>query len=68
MLQKTKELTTPNEKGFMMLKNFNANDTIAKEMEGLTTVFEKIKMPSGDTTVFQMPSENPEEPKIAKEF
>ena len=25
-------------------------------------------MPSGDTTVFQMPSENPEEPEIAKEF
>ena len=69
MLQKTKELTIPNEtKGFMMLKNFDANETIAKEMEGLTTVFEKIKMPSGDTTVFQMPSENPEEPEIAKEF
>jgi len=43
MLQKTKELTIPNEtKGFMMLKNFDANETIAKEMEGLTTVFEKI--------------------------
>ena len=35
-----------------------------RAMEGLNAFFERIKMPSGDTTLFQIPSEDPEEPEF----
>ena len=55
-------------KGYLALKDFDFNEAIAEEMDGLDAVFDRIKMPSGDTTVFQIPSEDPDEPELAKEF
>ena len=43
-------------------------DAIAAEMDGLTVVFEQIKIPIGGTTFFEMPSEDPENPETVKEF
>ena len=54
--------------GYLALKDFNFHEVVASEMEGLEAVFDRIKMPSGDTTVFQIPSEDPDEPELAKEF
>ena len=55
-------------KGYLALRNFDFNEIIAEEMEGLSTFFERVKMPSGDTTLYQLPSENPEEPEFVKDF
>ena len=55
-------------KGYLALKNFNLSEAMAEEMDGLNAFFERIKMPSGETTLYQLPSENPEEPEFAKEF
>lgn len=54
--------------GYLALRNFDFREAIASEMDGLATVFDRIRMPSGDTTVFQIPSEDPDEPELAKEF
>ena len=54
--------------GYLALRDFDLHEAIASEMEGLEAVFDRIKMPSGDTTVFQIPSEDPDEPELAKEF
>ena len=56
------------ETGYLALNNFDFHEAIASEMEGLDAVFDRIKMPSGDTTVFQIPSEDPDEPELVKEF
>ena len=56
------------ETGYLALSNFDFHEAIASEMEGLDAVFDRIKMPSGDTTVFQIPSEDPDEPELVKEF
>ncbi len=69
MARKTMELTTlNNNSGYMALRDFDFSTTISEEMDGLNAFFERVKMPSGDTTLFQLPSENPEEPDFEKEF
>lgn len=66
--QETTSITTVQSTGYLALRDFNFASTISKEMEGLNAFFERIKMPSGDTTLFQIPSEDPEEPEFEKEF
>lgn len=66
--RETQMVTAIPQKGYLMLQGFDFNETIAEEMDGLNAFFERIKMPSGDTTVFQIPSEDPDEPELAKEF
>lgn len=69
MTGKTKELTAKGSAtGYLALRDFDFNSTISEEMDGLNAFFERVKMPSGDTTLFQLPSENPEEPDFEKEF
>ena len=64
----TQALATLPEENYLALRDFDLGATLAEEMDGLNAFFERIKMPSGDTLVFQLPSENPEEPEIKKEF
>ena len=66
--QETTSITTVQPTGYLALRDFDFTSTISKEMEGLNAFFERIKMPSGDTTLFQIPAENPEEPEFEKEF
>lgn len=54
--------------GYLALRDFDFSEAITEEMDGLEAVFDRIKMPSGDTTVFQIPSEDPDEPELSKEF
>ena len=61
------ELKTANE-GFLVLKENNFADIVAEEMDGLSASFERIKIPSGGVTMFEIPGDNPDEPETVKEF
>ena len=53
---------------FQALKEFHLNTALSDEMNGLTGSFERIKIPSGGMTIFEVPSDNPDEPENVKEF
>ena len=53
--------------GYMALKSFDFKAVMAEEMDGLNTFFERIKMPSGETTLYQLPSET-DEPEFVRAF
>lgn len=53
-------------KGFDELKKVET--ALSEEMNGLSPVFEHIKIPIGGVTSFEMPGENPEQPETVKEF
>ena len=65
---KNNELTTTNNAGFLALSDFNMNDALSEEMSGLSGSFERIKIPAGGSTIFEIPSDNPDEPETVKEF
>lgn len=58
----TSALTT----GFDKMDKVNAS--LAEEMNGLTAVFDRIKMPIGGVTYFDMPGDEPDSTETAKEF
>lgn len=37
-------------------------------MDGLSEIFERVKISSGGGIMFEIPSENPDEPETVKEF
>ncbi len=43
-------------------------ESFAEEMNGLSAVFDKIKLPIGGVTYFDIPSEDPESSETVKEF
>jgi len=53
--------------GSLTLVNTDISSMIAEEMDGLDAGFERIKIPSAGSTVFEMPGED-EEPETVKEF
>ena len=67
MKNENKALTTTNS-AFVALKNFNLNDALSEELSGLSGSFERIKIPAGGMTVFEIPGENPDSPETVKEF
>lgn len=54
--------------GYLQLADFNINEAMAEELDGLDGGFERIKIPSAGSTVFEVPGENPNEPDAVKEF
>lgn len=54
--------------GYLQLADFNMNEAMAEELDGLDGGFERIKIPSAGSTVFEVPGENPNEPDAVKEF
>lgn len=64
-MNKNTELTVT---GFANLAEFNMNEVLAEELEGLDSGFERIKIPSAGSTVFEVPSDDPSEPDAVKEF
>lgn len=64
----TKSITNIDSEGYLALKEFDFNTVVSEEMDGLNTVFERIKMPSGGTTLFKMPGDDTDEPSFVKEF
>ena len=66
MTQETGIATTQN--AFSELANFNLSDAMSRELEGLSLSFERIKIPSAGSTVFELPGEDDSEPTTVKEF
>lgn len=54
--------------GYSQLDNLNMAEMMAEELDGLDTGFERIKIPSAGSTVFEVPGEDPAEPETVKEF
>lgn len=54
--------------GYLQLADFNMNEAMAEELDCLDGGFERIKIPSAGSTVFEVPGENPNEPDAVKEF
>ncbi len=54
--------------GFSQLANTDIAELMSEELSGLDAGFEKIRIPSGGGTVFEIPCEDPENPETVKEF
>jgi len=54
--------------GFSELANMDMTKVMAEELDGLDAGFERIKIPSAGSTVFEVPGEDPTEPEAIKEF
>jgi hypothetical protein len=54
--------------GFLQLADFNMTGVMAEELIGLDGGFERIKIPSAGSTVFEVPGDDPNEPDAVKEF
>lgn len=68
MTKKNEITTVNNNSGFLALKDFNLGDVLGEELSGLTVAFDRIKIPSGGGTVFEIPGETEDEPETVKEF
>lgn len=68
-MNKKNEIIIPEENtGFANLAEFNIAGVMAEELDGLSSSFERIKIPSAGSTVFEVPGEDPNEPDTVKEF
>ena len=54
--------------GFLALADFNMDQTMAEELEGLEGGFDRVKIPAGGTTMFELPGDEADEPEGVKEF
>ena len=54
--------------GFEAMTDINLNKMMAEEFAGLDITFDRIKIPSGGGTAFEVPSDDPDEPETVKEF
>lgn len=54
--------------GYTRLASINMAEMMAEELDGLDTGFERIRIPSAGSTVFEVPVEDPSEPETVKEF
>ena len=61
------ELTIKNQ-GYMGIADFNISDRFSEELAGLDSSFDRIKIPAGGGTMFEVPGNNPNEPDAVKEF
>ncbi len=67
-MSKNTEIATTGNSGFLALRGFNFSDVVSEEMDGLSASFERIKIPAGGMTVFEIPGDDPNEPETVKEF
>ena len=54
--------------GFLALADFNMDQTMAEELEGLEGGFDRVKIPAGGATMFELPGDEADEPEGVKEF
>ena len=67
MSNKNEELATRNS-GFLALSDFSMDATMTEELEGLDGGFDRVKIPSGGATMFELPGDEADEPEMVKEF
>lgn len=48
--------------------NVGMSESLSEEMAGLNITFDRIKVPSGGGIAYEVPSDNPDEPDLQKEF
>lgn len=53
---------------FKLLADMNMAEIMAEELDGLDAGFERIKVPSAGSTMFEIPGDNPAELEAVKEF
>ncbi len=53
---------------YLALRDFNMADIMAQEMAGLNASFDRIKIPSGGGTVFEVAGDDPDNPDVVKEL
>lgn len=63
----SKEITTTGS-GFLALADFNMNESMAEELEGLEGGFDRVKIPADGATMFELPGDEADEPETVKEF
>lgn len=66
-MSNNKELTTTGN-GFLALADFNMNDSMAEELEGLEGGFDRVKIPAGGATSYELPGDDADESETVKEF
>ena len=54
--------------GFIQLKDFRFDEMMSEEMNGLNATFDRIKIPAGGMTVFEVPGDTADAPENIKEF
>ena len=54
--------------GFLVLADFSRNETMAEELDGLEGGFDRVKIPAGGATMYELPGEEADEPETVKEF
>lgn len=54
--------------GFLALADFNMNEGMAEELDGLEGGFDQVKIPAGGATMFELPGDEADEPETVKEF
>ncbi|SDN06847.1 hypothetical protein [Acetanaerobacterium elongatum] len=67
-MSENKELTTTAQSGYLLVADFNMSESIADELAGLDLTFDRIKIPSGGGTVYEVPGEDSDECDTVKEF
>lgn len=67
-MAKNNEVATVNNESFLALRDFNLSDVMAEEMSGLSASFERIKIPIGGGTVFEIPGDDPDDVETIKEL
>jgi hypothetical protein len=67
-MKKNTEMVPANSAGYLALRDFNLADMLAEEMSGLSASFERIKIPSGGGTVFEIPGDDSDAPETVREF
>jgi len=67
-MKKNPAAMSENKAGFLKLADFSLDAAMATELDGLDMAFERIKIPSAGSTVFEVPGEDPGEPDSVKEF
>jgi hypothetical protein len=68
MATKKEKALSKQSNAFTQLADFNMTGAMAEELDGLDMSFERIKIPSAGSTVFEVPGEDPNEPDTVKEF
>ena len=67
-MAKNNEIATVSNESCSALQDFNLSDVMAEEMSGLSASFERIKIPIGGGTVFEIPGDNPDDVETVKEL
>ena len=53
---------------FQKLQDFDLSLALSDELAGLSSSFERIKIPAAGSTVFEVPGEDPDSPEAVKDF